>query len=226
MSGYHPFLDQHLGPLNLPPSSVCPSVINRGFLLEAAWIPGHCDFKPNEDADRLAKAAARRENTVIYPCERTELKNKIKEMAFDNWQQRVNSVMVNETVLGAIVNKWIVPRIKNVHWLWQLASGHNKLNKFTSHLNSSASPLCECLQVEDAHHFIYSCERYSRLRFDLLNKVNFICEAGANTLHAIPWMTLLGQDSTLSMKKNTEIMKAVIEFVCKTRRFPTRQEGQ
>ena len=146
---------------------------NRGIDIKAAWVPGHSNFEPNEEADELAKAAARKCRLPLYPCERKEIKNKLKEMVLKNWQDRVNSVMSNQKAQGVRVTKWFAPRIDNLHWMWQLASGKNKLNKFMNKIDPDISPRCLCGEIEDADHFLLSCERYSQLRFNLMMEINY-----------------------------------------------------
>ena len=191
----------------------------RGAIIKAAWIPGHSDFGPNEEADALAKAAARRDGSVVYPCETTEVVNKLKEMVLTNWQNRVDSVMMNEKAQGVKVKRWFTPNIKNLHLLWQLASGHNKLNRFWSRIDPTQSPRCLCGKIEDADHFLFDCERYSRLRFDLLMEMNLICGTDKILLSEFGWTTILGQETSLAKESNHKILEAVTKFIGETKRF-------
>ena len=191
----------------------------RGLIIKAAWIPGHSSFGPNEEADALAKEAARRNCSVVYPCERTEVVTKLKEMVLTNWQNRVDSVMSNEKVQGSRVNKWFAPNIKHLHLVWQLASGHNKLNSFMSKINPNISSSCMCGKTEDADHFLLECERYSKLRFDLLMDLNCICDTEKTSLREFSWITILGQEPDNTRSKNKKILGCVIKFIDKTQRF-------
>ena len=42
------------------------NIRERGAIIKAGMIPGYSDFGPNEEADALAKAAARRDGSVVY----------------------------------------------------------------------------------------------------------------------------------------------------------------
>ena len=61
-----------------------------GHRIEAAWIPGHCGFGPNEEADATAKEAAEQSTKVRYPAERKEIIVRLKEKVKENWQFRVD----------------------------------------------------------------------------------------------------------------------------------------
>ena len=93
-------------------------------------MPGHSNFSPNEEADEVAKQAANRSDRVVYPCEKKEVYNKLKEMVMINWQYRVNNEMMNSKIQGIKVNKWVAPKSGNYHRILQLIAGQNKLNSF------------------------------------------------------------------------------------------------
>ena len=43
-------------------------------------------------------------------------------------------------------------------------------------INVVTSPKCKCGQVEDSEHFIYRCDRYSRIWSVLRVEINKICD--------------------------------------------------
>ena len=127
--------------------------------------------------------------------------------------------MMNEKAQGGKVKRWFAPNIRNLHLVWQLASGHNKLNRFWSRIDPTLSPRCLCGKIEDADHFLFDCERYSRLRFDLLMEMNLICGTDKILLSEFGWTTILGQDTSQAKENNHKILEAVTKFIGETKRF-------
>ena len=197
----------------------------RGHQIEAAWIPGHCDFRPNEEADRVAKQAAAESTTVRYPAEKREVVVKLKEKVKENWQFRVDIKLANHRIssINRIVGTWFTTKIEGYHLLLQLASGHNQLNYHISKITDTTSPFCTCGQTEDASHFMYECECYSKHRFDLLMELNQLCETDLASLRHISWQVLLGQDTRQPKEVRVKVVKAVIDFVKRTGRFEKKR---
>ena len=76
-----------------------------------------------------------------------------------------------------------------------------------------------CGKTEDADHFLLECERYSKLRFDLLMDLNCICDTEKTSLREFSWITILGQEPDNTRSKNKKILGCVIKFIDKTQRF-------
>ena len=131
----------------------------------------------------------------------------------------VSNKLSNQRIHGIKVNRWLVPQLKNIHLVWQLLSGHNKLNKFMSMINVAPSPLCKCGQIEDSEHYMFRCERYSLARFELLMELELISGTKIKSLSEVAWSTLAGQNQELSKQTNERILKEVIKFIVKTKRF-------
>ena len=108
-----------------------------------------------------------------------------------------------------------------VYWLLQLASGHHQLNHHLCKFNDNVSANCLCGEKEDADHFLFTCECYSRYRFDLLKELNSILKTDAHSLKQFSWKQLLGQDMSMNKVVRFEVIKVVVRFVVKTRRFDT-----
>jgi ribonuclease HI len=192
-----------------------------GHHLEAAWIPGHCGFSPNEKADSIAKQAAEESLKVRYPAERKEITARLKEKTKENWQFRVDIKLQNHKVseINNRVGKWFTPQIHGFHWLLQLASGHYPLNHHLCKFNDNISANCLCGEREDADHYLFKCECYSRYRFDLLKELNAILKTDAHSLKQFSWKQLLGQDFSMTKVVRYDVVKVVLRFVGKTRRF-------
>ena len=77
--------------------------------------------------------------------------------------------------------------------------------------NIADSPYCTCGDIEDTHHFLFVCHRFTDLRRDLINSVSDICQPYLNVL--------LCGDISLTFGQNKQIFKAVQEFTIKSKRF-------
>ena len=192
--------------------------------LVASWVPGHSSFTPNEEADRIAKEAAEESKVVKYPAEKKEVLNKIKDMVKDNWQFRVDVKLMNHRVvaMNRVVGTWFTPKLEGIHLLNQLATGHNQLNYHMSKFVETTSKHCICGGIEDENHFLYECECYSKFRFNLLAEVNLLYGTEHTKLRSFSWGMLCGQDRRVSKEVSVKVVKAVMLFVKKTRRFERR----
>ena len=105
-------------------------LISTGHQLEAAWVPGHSDFPPNEKADKIAKEAAEESHSIRYPAEKKEILAKLKDKVKENWQFRMDLKLVNHRIAEGLekVGMWYMHKLEGIHILYQLASGHCKLN--------------------------------------------------------------------------------------------------
>ena len=192
-----------------------------GHHLEAMWVPGHSNFEPNEVADRVAKEAAEESSRVRYPAERREVVVKLVEKVKQNWQFRVDMRLANHRIsnINRKVGSWFTPKLDGIHSLLQLASGHDRLNYHMSKIVETTAPFCKCGQVEDAVHFLFECECYSRFRFELLNELNSLCSCNFTRLSCFSWQTLLGQDPRSAKEIRVKVVELVLLFIRKTKRF-------
>ena len=117
------------------------------------------------------------------------------------------------------VGKWFTPQLHGFHWLLQLASGHNQLNQHLYKFTDNISANCLCGEKEDADHFMFTCECYSRYRFDLVKELNGILKTDYCSLKQFTWKQLLGQDLTVHKNVRLEVIEVVLRFVTKTERF-------
>ena len=211
----------HISSTNLKRSKELEMI---GHKLEALWVPGHSDFVPNEVADRVAKEAADESNLVRYAAEKREVQIKIAEKVKQNWQFRVDIKLANHRVsaINGKVGTWFTPKVDGIHHLLQLASGHDSLNYHMSKIVEATSPLCKCGQIENAEHFLFDCECYSRYRYELMSELNSLCGSNFNKLGSFSWQTLMGQDKNLSRETNLKVLIKVVAFVRRTRRFKSK----
>ena len=93
----------------------------------------------------------------------------------------------------------------------RLRTNYSSLNQHLFSKNIIDSPTGTCGAVEDTHHYLFVCNRFSNLRQELFNTVSLICQPALNVL-------LFGNDD-LSMQQNSNIFLAVQNFVLKTKLF-------
>ena len=72
-------------------------------------------------------------------------------------------------------------------------------------------PRCIYGSVEDTHHYLLVCGQYTIIRRELLTTVSGICNPTLNVL--------LYGDPSLSLEQNKYIVKAVQDFILKSKRF-------
>ena len=109
--------------------------------------------------------------------------------------------------------------MEGIHILYQLASGHCKLNHYLSNIGVDTLPECVCGEREDVDHFLFDCECYSRYRYDLVQQMNLLCETNMANLKSFSWKTILGQERSYGRELNGKIVEQVIAFIRKTKRL-------
>ena len=113
------------------------------------WIPAHCGIPGNENADRLAKLGAAKEqedNWVTYE----EMKSHIKSLHKPPKQTD---------------DYYLLSRHEQVI-IFRLRTGHNRLNQHMhKRFRLVASPMCSCGEAEQtAEHVIQDCINLQQLR--------------------------------------------------------------
>ena len=83
----------------------------------------------------------------------------------------------------------------------RLRTNCSSLNHHLFTKNIIDSPLCTCGSIEDTHHFLFSCNRFTNLRVELFEKIVPICTP---TLGA-----LLFGNCELSSEENKQIELAL-----------------
>ena len=138
------------------------------------WIPGHCNIKGNEEADKNAKSAAKSTLPLSpHPTDFLELKYIIKNETRSNWEKRWNLVRGN-LHLGTILHK-IPAQAKSQHSsrdmeviFSQCRLGKCNLNYPLFRIKRVDSPLCDyCMTNETTHHFFINCNKFLQERATL-----------------------------------------------------------
>lgn len=191
--------------------------------LQVHWVPGHCDFGPNEWADekvKLATQGSSSDTRSLPSLLRKKLPLSVSTLRQENseklkrWQRHWKS-SEREDLLYSIDNS--VPSKKYLHlihdldrWqasiLFQLHMGHIGLNLHLFHIckaESPACPLCQGIIVESVKHFLLDCPHYRQQRH-LLQR------------------TLRHNAGSLSLLLNSPVaVKLLLKFVHSTGRFNT-----
>ena len=197
-------------------------LLDKGWQISATWMPAHEGFAPNELADKIAKECASNAVAALYPCDRKILLNQLKENVVRNWQFRYNLNCSDHRIYSIVntVNCWFWPKMKGLAKVFQLVSGQHKLNSCQFRFNPCVvSDRCTCGKRETPDHFLFECEKYSRLRYDLCKKISLRTSMDYTNLADVGWGTLMGQNDMLSLEVRTEILKDVVQFVVDSKRI-------
>ena len=166
---------------------------SRGVVdLQLHWVPGHCDFEPNERADDEAKLAAQGSSSnarFLPPLLRKKLPLSISALHQENneklkkrWQ-RCWKNLERENLLRTIDKS--APSKKYLRFisgldrrqaslLFQLRTGHIALNQHLFRIHkaeSPASPQCQGITVETVRHFLLDCPFYRNEQHSLQRKL-------------------------------------------------------
>ena len=189
------------------------------------YIPAHKGFIPNELADKNAKESAASTSGVLFQSDRKQFILQLRKKVLSNWNFRFNIFKQNKWIAEIInnVNEWNVHSI--IHPLFltfnQLLSSHNKLNYSRYRMGMVLSPNCsKCGEPESVFHFVFHCERYTRIRRVLLNKIRTINKnEKARWFSEISFSTLCGQRNDVSLDINKKLLSAFLDFLKETGRF-------
>ena len=142
--------------------------------LTLQWIPGHCDLPGNEKADKLAKEGAKQEqpnNPASYNNIRRILRNNSKEEWLKRWRDGETGRAVFKELKEPNRNDSINSLTrKNQSAIFQLRTGHSKLNFNLNRFDPCYTPLCRnCPHpYETTEHVLFECQGLKTEREDLL----------------------------------------------------------
>ena len=149
--------------------------------MQLHWVPGHCDFEPNERADEEAKLAAQGTSSDArflpqllhkkLPLSISALRQENNKKLKKRWQRRWKN-SERENLLRSIDNT--APSKKYLHLIanldcrqasiiFQLHSGHISLNHHLfciRKVESLACPWCQGITVETVKHYLLDCLHY------------------------------------------------------------------
>ena len=143
----------------------------------------------------------------------------------ENWQFRYNNIKVN-SILDNSINKvyeWIIHDISHpmIPHLNKIISGHTKLNDHLFKLKLVESSKCiPCDEPETTFHYIFHCERFTRVRRQYINDIkNILNRRTIISLADVSSSTIIGQRHDLSNVINLKLLRAFLNFIQMTGRF-------
>ena len=88
-------------------------------------------------------------------------------------------------------------------------------------MNSNMSELCEtCSETEDTNHFLFHCQKFTKEREQLENRVGEILNgAGLNEVANIDLAVLVGMVENADRDTQSELIGALMEFIKSSKRF-------
>ena len=63
------------------------------------------------------------------------------------------------------------------------------------------------------------------IRFDLLAEMNLLCDTDHAALRSFSWGMLMGQDRSLTKQVSEKVVRLVLDFLKKTKRFERKSGG-
>ena len=166
---------------------------NKNSRLMSRWTAGHMGIQGNEDADKIAKAAAKGENSDkkdLPPCLRKEIgyslsatrqarNKKLKTRWTKTWAKsprfmcsRFKDLLMphSQKYLKYINNRKVSRRIASM--IFQLRVGHALLNGYLYRFKKVDSPQCLACRhpKETPEHFLLHCPSYAHKHWPIINQ--------------------------------------------------------
>ncbi|CAH2091282.1 unnamed protein product [Euphydryas editha] len=151
------------------------------IVLKIQWIPSHIGLWGNEEADRLARAAANDGSYVCIKPTFLEILPKYKHKTHNIFKEYFDERSLEKGIWYKTIQcqpppiPWFAKsnmRRTLVVTALRLRSGHIPLNKFAYLMKKVDSPNCEvCDRVEDVQHVLMECVRYKWNRRDLVSRL-------------------------------------------------------
>ncbi|CAG2248778.1 uncharacterized protein [Mytilus edulis] len=189
----------------------------KGFSINIIWTPGHSDIEGNEQADRLAKAAAKEADNreeMSSITTKQDIKQAARTSVIQKWKTQWESSEVGRRFFNHHPDaskriKLDFPSKKHFNILNSLRSGYSKLKGYQHFINRHVEDnKCTCGEIESVEHFLLSCDNYSLDREKLRQSIYF----KTGTLN-------LDLEELLNTEASADIQYAVSEFIDDTRRF-------
>ena len=142
--------------------------------LTLQWIPGHCNLQGNERADRLAKEGARKDQPE-NPCSYNNVRRILKRKSREEWLTKWGEGETGRAVYRELKEpnpKDAINSLSRKHQsaIFQLRTGHSKLNFSLNRFDPLYTPLCRnCTHpYETTEHVLFECPGLKMEREQLL----------------------------------------------------------
>ena len=149
-------------------------ITEYGIQITLQWIPGHEDIVGNDRADQLAKEGAHKEQ-VCKPCNLSTAKQLLKNKFKAAWLERWKNGSTGRRMYCYVEKPKSTDNINSLNrqdqcTIFQLRTGHTKLNNHLNRFNPQHPPLCRnCnFPYETTTHVLFECQATKNLRLKLL----------------------------------------------------------
>ena len=99
----------------------------------------------------------------------------------------------------------------------QFSTGHHSLNASRALIVPCFDSRCLCGVQETFSHYLFQCERYCIVRYQLLNSVNSITGRSETRLQGYNLKDMFGQSRKMSGAQKTKMVEALLNFFNCTR---------
>ncbi|CAG2222080.1 unnamed protein product [Mytilus edulis] len=192
----------------------------HGFLINLNWTPGHANIKGNDEADSLAKEAAKEAETLAVDdivFTKQDVKKAARNSVTKKWQRRWENsdtgrhyFRFHPEVKDKVKKDFPSKKMYNI--INSLRTGYSKLNAYqfiiNQHINSETCHHCK--QKENVQHYLFECDLYSDARDKLFHQIYFITGQ-------IP--TDLDNLLTINLPNAENINQLLAEYIEETNRF-------
>ena len=201
-------------------------VQGENIKLRLQWMPGHCENRGNDTADRLAKEAAQPGKThpfrPLLSRENAFVRNKTYAQWEQEWKTSTKGAHLRK-IDGGLPARYTrklygnLPR-NRAYLLTQLRTGHNWLSTYAKKFGFREDDLCECGVQETVAHVLMECPRLRELRVELRRKTG-------DTLNGVS--SLLGganegEQGKPDIVSRAKTVQAVLDFAEASQRFRSR----
>ncbi|VDI29225.1 Hypothetical predicted protein [Mytilus galloprovincialis] len=192
----------------------------HGFLINLNWTPGHANIKGNDEADSLAKEAAKEAETLAVDdivFTKQDVKKAARNSVTKKWQRRWENsdtgrhyFRFHPEVKDKVKKDFPSKKMYNI--INSLRTGYSKLNAYQFIINQHIdTETCHhCKQKENVQHYLFECDLYSDARDKLFHQIYFITGQ-------IP--TDLDNLLTINLPNAENINQLLAEYIEETNRF-------
>lgn len=159
------------------------------------WIPSHQNIEGNEDADKVAKEATKKESVdVVAKLSYNEVRRRMKRAVECDWQSHWEKTTKGRRTYR-FFKKVTMGRCKSDFYLNQILTGHGVFPAHQARMFGKQETCPFDGEIGDMEHYIFRCTRFNETRTKFL---------------PIGYSTLQLQD-LMEMKKARQGLKIVVK---------------